>query len=78
MPSAEEAFLAIVNQYQGVIRRVSRTYASASKDREEIFQEIIYQLWRSFGSYRAESSPVTWVYANLSDCLGQLNADLPS
>ena len=62
MPNAEEAFLALVNQYQGVIRRVSRTYASASKDREEIFQEIIYQLWRSFGAYRAESSPVTWVY----------------
>jgi|SRR5262245_61692292 len=62
MPGAEEAFLALINQHQGAIRRVCRTYARAPKDREEIFQEIIYQLWRSFPSYRAESAPMTWIY----------------
>ena len=41
MSTAEEAFLALVNQHQAAIRRVCRTYASASKDREEIFQEIM-------------------------------------
>ena len=60
--NADEAFLALVNQYQGAIRRVCRTYAATSEDREEIFQEIIYQLWRSFPSYRGESAAMTWVY----------------
>src|SRR4029453_11061170 len=62
MLNAEEAFLALINQHQGVIRRVCRSYAPAPKDREEIFQEIIYQLWRSFPSYRGESAPMTWIY----------------
>jgi RNA polymerase sigma-70 factor, ECF subfamily len=61
-PKVEAAFLALVNQYQGAIRRVCRTYAAASDDREEIFQEIIYQLWRSFPTYRSESAAMTWVY----------------
>ena len=60
--NADEAFLALVNQYQGAIRRVCRTYATTSEDRQEIFQEIIYQLWRSFPSYRGESAAMTWVY----------------
>ena len=62
MPNADEAFLALINQHQGVIRRVCRSYAPAPKDREEIFQEVIYQLWRSFPSYRGESAPITWIY----------------
>jgi RNA polymerase sigma-70 factor (ECF subfamily) len=27
-----------------------------------MFQEIVYQLWRSFPSYRGEASAMTWVY----------------
>jgi RNA polymerase sigma-70 factor, ECF subfamily len=61
-PSVEEAFLALLNQYQGAIRRVCWTYAAASEDREEIFQEIVYQLWRSFPSFRGRSAPLTWIY----------------
>jgi RNA polymerase sigma-70 factor, ECF subfamily len=55
-------FLALLNQYRGVIERVSRMYTSSATEREELAQETVYQLWRAFPSYRSESAPVTWVY----------------
>jgi RNA polymerase sigma-70 factor (ECF subfamily) len=55
-------FLSLLNQYRGAIERVSRMYTSGVSEREELVQEIVYQLWRALPSYRRESAPLTWVY----------------
>ena len=60
--SFEEPFLALLNAHLGVIHRISRTYATGFVDRQDLFQEIVYQLWRSYPSYRSESGPITWLY----------------
>ena len=58
----EQAFLELLNRYQLVLRRVSRMYADSPEDREDLFQETVYQLWRSYPTFRGESSTGTWVY----------------
>jgi len=58
----EEPFLALLNAHLGLIHRIARTYATQSMDRQDLFQEMVYQLWRSYPSYRRESSPITWLY----------------
>jgi RNA polymerase sigma-70 factor (ECF subfamily) len=55
-------FLALLNEYRGAIQRVSRTYTASVGDREELAQEIVFQLWRAFPSFRRESGALTWVY----------------
>lgn len=60
--SLDQAFLEFLNRCQDVLRRVSRAYADSPEDREDLFQEMVYQLWRSYPSFRGESSPGTWVY----------------
>ena len=55
-------FLAMLNEYRGAVQRVGRTYANGIDDREELLQEIVYQLWRAFPSYRREAAPITWIY----------------
>ena len=60
--SFEEPFLALLNAHQGVIHRISSAYATGVADRQDLFQEIVYQLWRSYPNYRRESSPITWLY----------------
>jgi RNA polymerase sigma-70 factor (ECF subfamily) len=59
---SEEPFLALLNAHLGLIHRIARTYATQSIDRQDLFQEIVYQLWRSYPNYRSESSPITWLY----------------
>jgi RNA polymerase sigma-70 factor, ECF subfamily len=60
--SRETDFLGIVNEHRGAIHRLARTYAHSEEDRAELFQEIVYQLWRAQPAFRREASALTWVY----------------
>jgi RNA polymerase sigma-70 factor (ECF subfamily) len=37
-------------------------YTSNLADKEDLYQEICLQLWRSFGNYRGDSKLSTWLY----------------
>ncbi len=58
----EQEFLHIVNENQGILHKVSRTYADSEKDREDLFQDMVMHLWKAFPSFRAESKVSTWMY----------------
>jgi len=58
----EQSFLDILSLHQNLINRVIRMYARDAEDRKDLFQEIVYQLWRSYRSFRGESKVSTWVY----------------
>lgn len=58
----EQGFLELLSQHQNLINKVIRIYAFDAEDRRDLFQEIVYQLWRSYGSFRAESKVSTWWY----------------
>jgi len=45
-----------------MVRKVCAVYAAGSEDREDLFQEIVMQLWRSWPSFQSESSFATWGY----------------
>jgi RNA polymerase sigma-70 factor (ECF subfamily) len=51
-PSRDDnVFLAVVEQHKGIIYKVANSYCGNTEDRKDLIQEIIYQLWRSFGRY---------------------------
>lgn len=37
-------------------------YCDAEEDRNDLFQEIVAQLWKSFPTFRNESKITTWMY----------------
>lgn len=37
-------------------------YMDTAEDQQDLFQEIIYQLWRSFDSFQQQSKFSTWMY----------------
>lgn len=55
-------FLALVEQHQGILHRVCALYARREADRQDLLQDMLLQLWRSYPSFRGESSPATWMY----------------
>ncbi|MBN2263489.1 MAG: RNA polymerase sigma factor [Prolixibacteraceae bacterium] len=57
-----EAFLNTITENQGIIHKVCGVYCDTAEDREDLFQEIVAQLWRSFPSFRNESKISTWMY----------------
>ncbi|PWT96048.1 MAG: RNA polymerase subunit sigma-70 [Bacteroidetes bacterium] len=51
-----------MNEHAGIIHKVCRLYANSETDREDLHQEILIQLWKSFPKFRAESKISTWMY----------------
>jgi RNA polymerase sigma-70 factor (ECF subfamily) len=41
---------------------VVHAYAFEHADRQDLFQEIVIQIWRSVDAFRGESSVPTWIY----------------
>ncbi len=58
----KKEFTHIINQHQGIIHKVCRIYRDTPEDREDLFQEILYQLWKSWPSFRGEAQASTWMY----------------
>lgn len=54
-------FEQMIIQNQGRIRYIASRY-SHNGDTEDIYQEILLQLWRSFGTFDGRSKLETWVY----------------
>ncbi len=58
----KDAFITSINENQGLIFKVASIYTNNAEDRNDLSQEIIYQLWKSFGSFQQKSSLSTWIY----------------
>ena len=60
--NAEQNFLLLVQEHQGIIRKVCHLYGRNDADRDDLYQEIVIQLWKAFGSFRGDSKISTWMY----------------
>lgn len=58
----KDQFLKLIGENQGIIHKISIIYAKSFHEREDLSQEIILQLWRSFPSYKGTSKFSTWMY----------------
>lgn len=62
MQDREPAFLSLINEHSGIIYKISRLYRDSAEDREDLFQEIVFQLWKSYPYFKGNASPGTWLY----------------
>jgi len=59
---AEKQFENHIREYELLIRKVCRIYAYTEADRDDLFQEIIIQLWKAYPSFKGDSKLSTWLY----------------
>ena len=62
MKSSEEEFLSLINQHKGILYKVSRMYFDNLEDQQDLFQEIILQLWTSLDSFKGNCKLSSWMY----------------
>ncbi len=55
-------FLEVVEKNQGIIHRICNHYSTDEDQRKDLFQEIMFQLWRSYSSFKGQSTVGTWLY----------------
>ena len=59
---AKEAFVQLIQQNKGMIFKVCNSYCGNKDDVNDLSQEIIYNLWKSFSSYNPDFKFSTWMY----------------
>lgn len=62
MESKEVKFTQLIEKNQGIIHKVCRIYTDKPEEHEDLFQEIVLQLWKSFESFKGDSKFSTWMY----------------
>src|SRR5882757_7778328 len=59
----ETSFLANLNQNIRIVHGVCHAYFPRdAMEREDVFQDIMYQLWKSYPQFKGESKFSTWMY----------------
>jgi RNA polymerase sigma factor (sigma-70 family) len=59
----ETSFLADLNQNIRIVHRVCHSYFPRdAMEREDVFQDIMYQLWKSYPQFKGESKFSTWMH----------------
>lgn len=62
MKSVSRAFLEKVALYQGILHKICRVYAFTPEDREDLFQDMLYNAWKSYPLFKEEAKFSTWLY----------------
>lgn len=63
MKDAQKEFLELLTNYQGIIHKINLVYFRSQADKQDNFQEIVYQLWRSFPTLQNKERPASWIYS---------------
>lgn len=72
----KEDFIGIIKENEGLIYKVARVYTNSKEDEQDLYQEVVYQLWKCFGSFRNESKISTWMYRiALNTAIAYLNKE---
>lgn len=62
MKSKEKEFLEHIAANKGIIHKIAKMYMDEDDDQQDLIQEIIYQLWKSYDSFQQQSRFSTWMY----------------
>jgi len=58
----EEEFNEIVKNNHASIYRISRAYLYDVSYADDLYQDILFQLWKSVQNFKGKSKVSTWVY----------------
>jgi RNA polymerase sigma-70 factor, ECF subfamily len=58
----EKRFIDLIKEHQGLVHKVCIMYENDQDARNDLFQEIVLQLWKSFHTFRGEAKISTWMY----------------
>lgn len=58
----QQYFIKLIKENEGIIYKIALVYAFNEEDQKDLYQEIVYQLWKSFDSFRGGAKISTWMY----------------
>ena len=73
MKCDKNTFAEILDKHRGIIHKVSMLYTNNREDQEDLFQDICFQICRSYNNFRNEAQFSTWLYrVSLNTAISQV------
>ena len=60
--SHKETFVQLIHENRGIIFKICISYCANKIDRDDLAQEIVYNLWKSYQNFNAAFKFSTWMY----------------
>jgi RNA polymerase sigma-70 factor (ECF subfamily) len=58
----QQEFTSLITKHQKIIYKVCNLYVEDKTDRQDLFQEICLQAWKSYHLFRGDAQFSTWLY----------------
>ena len=58
----QNEFVQLLATHQRLVHSICSLYYSVPEDRQDLFQEIALQLWKSYPTFNHQSKVTTWIY----------------
>jgi len=55
-------FVKTIEENKGIIYKIARSYCKDPDDKQDLIQEILFQLWKSFDKFDSSYKFSTWMY----------------
>jgi len=76
-PNNEKEFVDLIRKNEHLIYKVCTMYICDEFPLADLYQEVIYNLWKSFSKFRNECSETTWMYRiALNTCITGMRKEL--
>lgn len=59
---SEKEFLAQLKEHQRIIFKLVHLYANTEEDKKDLYQEILFQAWKTYAAFRKDAKFGTWLY----------------
>ncbi len=66
-------FEQILEENKGSIYRICKIYAVNPIEPQDLFQEVVYQLWKALPTFKGKSKINTWIYSIALNVCGRAN-----
>lgn len=61
-PAVEDRFVTLLEEHKRILYKVASSYCRNPADRQDLAQEMVVALWKSFGRYDDRYRFSTWMY----------------
>lgn len=62
MEHAEQEFVTLIQEYERVIYKVCYLYTTPHATLNDLYQEVVINLWKAYPKFRNECKISTWIY----------------
>ena len=62
IPPDKKAFLDLIQENRKIIFKICNSYCANRNERDDLAQEIVYNLWKSFHNFNPDFKFSTWMY----------------